>query len=112
MTRLEAQEQDLFNGHTVFLLREVREALKDITVSLELLNRVRWLFSPIPDAKLFRAVERAWCARTNEEGLQRQLDEARQPAVVPAPDPPTPSQVRWCAPSPEYEKLDPLDPRD
>ena len=41
----------------------------------QLLNQIRALFHPISDNRLVAAVERAWCVRTNEEGLRQQLDQ-------------------------------------
>jgi len=39
-----------------------------------LLDSIRKMFVPTPDDRLVAAIERAWCARVNEEGLRQEVD--------------------------------------
>jgi hypothetical protein len=59
-------------------LLEEGEALK--ADDRALLNGIRKMFAPIPDDRLLAAVERAWCARANEEGFARLADKRLEEA--------------------------------
>jgi len=55
---------------------EVCDLTAEVARLTALLDPIRTLFAPIPDARLVASIGRAWCARANEEGLRQERDDA------------------------------------